>query len=112
MRKIMKFHTGRGGRYYNAGFVTFVGFEEITKELNNYTYLEEEGKLFDDTGSEVIDFEFNEDGSGYINSDYEYDTTECVWSDELSNKQISAVARAMDEHYWSDNNDLYQILKQ
>jgi len=107
--KILKFHTGRGGRFNNSGFVTFVEFEKI-KEGNTFSgvYLNDTlTKCFCQSGNE-LDFEINEDGTGYLNEDHDYDTTTCVLVDELDEKQINALIRAKDSHW--NANEIERIL--
>jgi hypothetical protein len=75
--------TGRGGQFYNAGHKSIIA---INKPIKEYSYEslffdEEKNTLTDECGSDV-DFEFNEDGTGYISEDGEYDTvTVCLLSD-------------------------------
>lgn len=101
------FHIGRGGRFYNAGHKTFVGFcsvqylipSGVGKHPANWEPTEEEYDLWlsedwhalnpvqkrtglsdedfreimlNDMGSETIVFTENEDGTGEINWDWNY----------------------------------------
>jgi len=98
MKKILKFWTHRGGRFYNSGHVEFVGFEEIGEGVTfeDHFFDEDLNKWFEANGNE-LDCKINEDGTGYVNVDYDYDTTTCVAEDELNPKQINAILR-------NDNN--------
>lgn len=90
--RVLKFHTGRGGRFHNAGFVKFVGFERIDEgTAYESLYFDENGDLSDDNHS--IDVEINEDGTGFINQDNDYDTTRCLFENDLDHKQIEALKR-------------------
>lgn len=129
--KTLKFHTGRGGRFYNSGHVTFEGIEDM--DLNscefegmfplyeedvldeNYRVIEVGKPILDKYGNQVInhpsgdelDYEYNsETGTGYINIDHDYNTTRWVKEYELNNKQVYALQRAVKyESYY----DLYEI---
>ncbi len=90
--KNLKFHIGRGGRFNNQGHMTFVNFKNIDDGCFFEDYsLSEDGKIcYDNVGNE-LDFQINDDGTGYIDDDGEYDTTIVVKENNLNNKQINAV---------------------
>ena len=100
-KKILRFHTGRGGRFHNQGYVTFVDFEKMTSQspvFDDLFYYEEENKIIDN-GSNVLDFVMNDDGTGYIDDDGEYNTDTWVFEDDLNTKQIHAIIREFDGFY-------------
>ena len=112
MKKILKFWTGRGGRFYNSGHVHFVNFESIFagKTIENIIYNEEKQRWCEDNGNEA-DYEFNDDGTGYLNLDHEYDTTTCVFENDLNQKQIYAIIEAINEKS-THLNELIRIIKE
>lgn len=91
--KVLKFQTGRGGRFNNSGYVVFVGFENIAdgKTMNDL-FEQEDGTFLMSSGNEC-DCKINNNGTGYVNEDHEYDTTTCVFENELNEKQINAIIR-------------------
>ena len=113
MKKILKFHSGRGGQFFNSGYVMFVGFETIEEDyiLHNMFFDEKTEKWFEPDGNE-LDYEFNGDGTGYINIDNEYDTTRCVFEDDLNAKQKTAIARDRDTNVKLYSEELLSILKE
>lgn len=118
-KKVLKFQTGRGGRFNNAGHVTFVNFERIDEGMTfeQHFFDEETNTWFQASGNE-LDCEINDDGTGYVNVDHDYDTTHCVFEDDLSEKQINAIIVALNgEHpnqgiYWSNYSDLKRIIEE
>jgi hypothetical protein len=102
MKKVLKFHTGRGGRFFNPGHVSFVGFERID-EGNTFEdlFLSDDEKICRDASGNELDFEINSDGTGYVNEDYDYNRTDCVLEDDLTASQVVALIRERDG-YLSD----------
>lgn len=57
-KKIVEFHIGRGGRFNNPDYLTFCGVGSSAKhhvENNNFLGYENEGKLIEESGEEIID---------------------------------------------------------
>jgi hypothetical protein len=112
-KKVLKFHTGRGGRFYNSGNVEFVDFETID-ESNNFDEFflqtdENDNPILED-GEEIyftscgnrLDFKNYGDGTGYINIDNEYNSYNFVFENELSDKQIHALVKCKEnEKHWN-----------
>lgn len=104
--RVLRFHTGRGGRFNNAGYVTFQGFEKIQdnsvcfedlafqETKNGNPVMSEWGGqvLLNGAGNEV-DYCINADGTGYVNIDHDYDSDHWVIENELLEQQISALQR-------------------
>lgn len=108
--KVLKFWTHRGGRYFNSGHIDFVGFETIEEGVTfeDHFYYEEKEKWYEANGNE-LDYEINEDGTGYVNVDHDYDTTTCVLENNLNTKQINAIQR-MDSNCFINEEELKIIL--
>ena len=145
MSKLAYFHTGRGGRFYNAGHRTFVkivsdiseiipgtasfipankieGLEDFLfdswvnedwedeglKELQNslrMTDMEFRERKLDNMGGKSIDLEMNEDGTGYINWDNDYDFDVVC---NLSDCDEDDLILILKSNPW----DLYQVLEE
>ena len=92
--KILQFYKGRGGRFHNAGFLSFVGFsEKLTIQhliFQNYYWIEEKETFFNDSNNEV-DYCINEDGSGWVSDDGEYDTDSFCLENNLNDKEINVI---------------------
>lgn len=103
MKRILKFHEGRGGRFFNPGYLTFESFDECIQDDNTIAdscFVEEEtGRLLSASGNE-LDYQFNEDGTGYINYDNNYDTIYYVMEDDLTVGQQTCLSKI-------DVNDVY-----
>lgn len=110
--KNLKFWTHRGGRFYNQGHVDFVGFGNIEDDtdLEKMFYNEEDNTWYEANGN-PLDYQFNEDGTGYINIDNEYDTTTCVKADSLNEKQLNAILRR-DQSTWLNEEELRSIIEE
>ena len=73
--------TGRGGRFYNGGHRSIIDSgKSITDYIDNLFFDEKKQTLHDDGGE--LDFEFNSNGTGYIDIDGQYNTiVVCLLSD-------------------------------
>lgn len=110
--KNLKFHTGRGGQFNNAGYVSFVEFEDLQDGITFEKFFQDDnGKWFDSACNE-LDLQINEDGTGYVNEDHDYDTTTVVREDNLNAKQINALIRAYNTFFWNGNSDIENIVKE
>jgi len=91
---IIKFHIGRGGRFYNQGHLSFKGIQEIDEGDVFYSlFLNDETKeYYTETGSEVgLTEEGAATGIGRIDIDGDYDTTYTTTVDELTEKEIEVL---------------------
>ncbi len=111
MKKVLKFHTGRGGRFNNSGYVQFVGFETITEGMTMNDLFEQENGIFLMSSGNECDCQINEDGTGYVNEDHDYDTTNCVFENDLNEKQINAILRS-DNRTFVHAEELFYIVKE
>lgn len=115
------FHIGRGGRFYNSGYMTFEGIGDLHNSSfyvnGNYYYpalkdeagnpvLDEDGNEIDDdsddapvldhNGSEVgITFGELATGIGRIELDGDYNTWEAIESEDMEDKHIDAIIHYM-----------------
>jgi hypothetical protein len=114
--KILRFHIGRGGRFHNQGHVSFVKIETIHETNAFEPYFNIDGKFIDSGGNEV-DYSINDDGTGYINDDGEYDSDYWVLENSLNAKQIDAIIEEYDDYIASkypnsDHAEIERILKE
>lgn len=113
--KTLHFHTGRGGQFHNPGHVTFMGFGTIQEtNLFNEYYFETTQEDIDDPDIETgdrepgwyhangneLDCEINDDGTGYINADYEYDSDHWVKENDLNDTQVAALVQWYNNSYF------------
>lgn len=106
--KVLKFHIGRGGRFFNQGYVTFEGFESLKDgdyNFNDY-FPTESGEGYVDSNGNEVDYLCNDDGTGYIDDDGDYDKT--VWKNEneLNAKEVNALIREFDGAYGEDAKEV------
>lgn len=115
---IVAFHTGRGGRFYNAGHVTYIG-EKNFQDLQNVESVnliirdrDEKGRfckpyLVDCSGNEVTDDEINAE-VGTLDFDGQYDTLSACYIEDCSDSQIELIA---EDRNHVKSNDLIVWLK-
>ena len=112
MKKVLKFHTKRGGRFHNSGHVIFVGFETIIQGTTlDFLFIDENDVYFEANGNKA-DIEINDDGTGYLDIDGDYDTIRCVFEDDLSVAQINALLRDKDSNVFINHDEIQLILKE
>lgn len=122
---IVAFHAGRGGRFHNAGHVTYLGeknFQDLMN-LNSDTLSignrDERGKfckpyLTDGNGNRVTDDDINA-LTGTLNFDYQYDTDWCDYIENISDESLAIIANDTN-HFkshglidWLENNTEYRF---
>jgi hypothetical protein len=97
-----KFHLGRGGRFNNAGFLTFKGFDFLRHEWDDLYphgeyWAEETGKpaevgAWDAGGNKISDDDFGSD-FGRIEMDNDFDTTYVRRFDECEDDELKLIAK-------------------
>lgn len=101
--KVLKFHEGRGGRFNNAGHTTFIGFERIDEgKAYSECWFDDDDQLIEGVAGNALEAEIRPDGTGYINHDFEYDRTTCVFENDLTEKQINALKRELKSGAYED----------
>lgn len=126
--KTLHFHTGRGGQFFNPGHVSFRGFETIheTGIFNEYYFyysqedIEDPDIIKEEPGwyranGDMLDYEINEDGTGFIHSDTIYDSDHWVKEEDLNEKQIEAIVEWYNESLcgpipYSDEAEIRRII--
>jgi len=96
--KILKFYVGRGGRFNNAGHISYVGEERIDEgsAFNDLMYDEENDEYLDSAGNPLHDDLTKEDlesGIGTINIDHGYDTTYTKYPNNLNQNERMAILK-------------------
>ncbi len=98
---IVAFHIGRGGRWYNAGFKTFIGEKKIG-EFTDDLFIYNNSYYIDCNGNAVgLTCEEEETGVGRINEDGEYDTTYSQYLEDCSEEEIELI----------NNSDFYKSIE-
>ncbi len=105
-RTIAMFHVGRGGRFGNAGHLTFVGFKPIDEAyvverlFINESEFDEDGNtievgVFECSGKLVMSIENWHEacrtGIGRIDIDGDYESTYTEYVDSLSEREMEAM---------------------
>lgn len=103
----LHFHIGRGGRYYNQGYVTFQGERDFQQLLSYRSYLfevnrDEKGRfckpyLIDGAGNGIdAGDDWRTAKTGRLNFDNDYDTDDVVTFEDCIRyeKYMDALARA------------------
>jgi len=96
------FHIGRGGRFYNSGYVTYMGEMDIHKliELNdNHLFYRDKNKngrfcspyYSDLNGNEIITIKETKTNVGVLNFDNDYDTYICKRLSDCTEKELELI---------------------
>lgn len=97
---------GRGGRFYNGGHKSIIDSgKSITDYIDDLFYDEKKNILHDGPGNE-LDFEFNSNGTGYINIDNQYNTIVVCLLSEIEPEKYYLIA---DSGEWN-TVELLQLL--
>lgn len=113
-QEILAFHIGRGGRFNNGGYRTFKGFKAIDKFTDDLFMNKEETEYIDGNGNSV-GLLVDNDGTGSIDIDGDFDTIYCKRLDDFWGGDMNAVLRSDDfrkldvlEYYVRNVNDWYE----
>ena len=72
---LITINVGRGGRFYNGGHKSLIDSGKSIKDyIDDHLFFDEEKNILYDGAENKLDFEFNENGTGYINIDNQYNT--------------------------------------
>ncbi len=114
---VVTFKKGRGGRFHNGGHVSFYSLCKIqdVSVLEEYMFFNEEnGKWYEGNGEE-LDCQLNEDGTGYINIDSEYNSYYALKIEDFNRSHFAALVE--NDHFESDEilefvvGENYEIFK-
>jgi hypothetical protein len=86
---ILAFKIGRGGRFYNSGYLSYIGEYDIDAFTEKLFMNEDETMYTDGDGNELL--AVNNDGTGVIDIDGSYNTTYCLKVADLSEREINVV---------------------
>ena len=88
--------TARGGRFYNGGHKSIIDSgKSITDYIGDLCFDEKKQTLHNGAGNE-LEFEFNSNGTGYINIDNEYDTIVVCLLSELHKDKYYLIAESQE----------------
>jgi hypothetical protein len=98
----LTFHIGRGGKFFNAGHLTFIGAYDfqwvIDHAVNDGKVLLEGNRIETETGRVLLDGEDAVNAkTGVLDFDGEYDTDYTTTADDLTEREKEAVRRAFCE---------------
>ena len=105
-KTIVYFHTGRGGRFYNSGHVTFCGSHDLQWVLNmcdsgkHWCFLQnrdEKGRFCtpyysDQNGNFLISEKEAESGVGSLDWDGDYDADNCFYLEDCDENDLLLIA--------------------
>lgn len=90
---VVAFKIGRGGRFNNSGFKTFEGFNEINEFIGDLFTNEETGEMYDESGNDV-GLNADNDGTGTIDIDGEYNTTICKRLSHCDENELEMILKS------------------
>jgi hypothetical protein len=106
---IVAFHIGRGGRFNNSGFRTYLGEKNIAEFVNDLYLNEDETMYLDHNGNEVLSMEDSLSGIGTINIDNDYDTTYTKSIDDCNEHEIELICQS-NEHKTIDLVEYLEVV--
>lgn len=101
---IVKFHVGRGGRFFNAGHKTFLGISRIDEgaDYNSLFPNEETGDFLDCNGNSVgLTIEEAATGIGTIDLDGNYDSTYTKYITDISEEELDILLS--EDHFLAES---------
>lgn len=122
---IVAFHVGRGGRFYNAGHVTYIGeknFQDLIALNDSHIFernRDEKGRfcvpyLTDHNGTHVTADDIN-GLTGSLNFDNDYDSYNCDYIENYSAESIELIVhdtqhvKSNELIAWLENNTEYKF---
>ena len=109
-KTIVAFHIGRGGIFYNPGYISFIGEKTISDFVDNLflSEEEEEKEFLDGNGNSVgLTLADVESGIGTINIDGGYDTTYTCYLTDCSDSELEIIENTKNERGWFATDSLY-----
>ena len=123
---IVAFHTGRGGRFNNAGHKTFIGekdFKQLVSLQSNNLFIVKRDNygrfckpyFADGSGNEVSDTAINAE-VGYLNFDNDYDTDVAQYIEDCTEDEIEIIVnsnqfKSFELISWLEKNTEYSFDK-
>lgn len=112
--KIAIFHTGRGGRFNNAGYREFKGFFDSfdAEYFGESIFIDEDaGIITDESGNEVCTVEEYNSNNGTLNLDNDYDKYDWKPVSELEESEISDFVYSKNG-FSVEMNQLFMLMEQ
>lgn len=99
---IVAFHTGRGGRFYNPGHVSFIGeknFQDLISLNSNNLFEQNRDKkgrfckpyMTDCSGKVVVEPGHIQDEVGCLDFDGSYDTDSCGYVEDCTEEELCII---------------------
>ncbi len=100
MKSIVKFHIGRGGRFYNGGHLSFLGFEGLNEHDIQNCFLNMETKEFEDGQGNSVGLTEGEyeSGIGTVDHDGEYNSTYAKYLGDCTEKEIFLIVKDSEDY--------------
>lgn len=111
---IVAYHIGRGGKFNNAGYLTYIGEGGINKFTEELFLTEKEPKVYEDgNGNETgLTEEEAATGIGKIDIDGIYDTTYTKWLSDCTDEEINKILNADNGFLGLIKEDLTEIYEE
>jgi len=89
---ILCFKIGRGGRFNNAGHLSFYGENKISEPMfTDPLFLNEDETEYVDSNGREVGLRLDNDGTGIIDIDGDYDTTYAIHVADLTEKEFDVI---------------------
>lgn len=91
---IIAFHIGRGGRFNNQGHLSYVGEHKITESMFiEHLFTNTEETQYTDSNGKEVGLPVDNDGTGTIDIDGDYDTSYAIRVSEIGDNELQAIIK-------------------
>ena len=108
---IVAFHIGRGGRFHNQGYKTFIKWGANINDYTEELFMAEDEKEYMDSSNSLVGLKVENDGTGIINCDNEYDTTYCVRLSEIDENEFNIICEN-EKNVWIPQEYIYLFIEE
>ena len=108
---IVAFHIGRGGRFHNQGHKSFIKWGANINEYTEDLFITEDEKDYMDCDNSLVGLKVENDGTGVINRDNEYDKTYCVRLSEIDENEFNIICEN-EKNVWIPKEYIYLFVEE
>jgi hypothetical protein len=101
---IVAFHVGRGGRFYNSGFKTFLGeldFQDLQNRYSDVLYTKNrddfgrfQKPVLCDSSGKIVSYDDTSGLIGQLDFDGDYDTAYCRYIEDCTDEELRIIAKS------------------
>jgi len=101
---IVAFHIGRGGRFYNSGFKTFLGeldFQDLQNRYSDVLYTKNrddfgrfQKPVLCDSSGKIVSHDDTSGLIGQLDFDGDYDTAYCRYIEDCTDEELAIISKS------------------